>query len=174
MADMSPDYRRVCEALPQLSREELADLRRRATFLMGGRAQDGEAQQPARDDRDWLLRGIEDELRRRGVTGRRPLVVDRILPSSWPWAEVSAAARSDLTAALGAPPDPRQLAALGQLAARCLATLLESRDIPVGPRTMLRSADRTMEAVDAQFPGYAARGLLHCALQPDLVGGGRM
>lgn len=157
------EFDRVCAALTQLSPDELEKVRTRAGFLAG----DQGSKRSSVDDRDWLLRGIEDELRRRGIIGRGALPAERIAPG---WKKTSAAARADLEHALGDPADPRRLAALGALAARTLADYLAGGGVPVTPRTMLVNAGKVLTALDAQFPGYAEAGLLGCCLDAGLVG----
>jgi hypothetical protein len=159
------EFARICAVLPVLTPAELEQVRARAGFL-AGTATTG-SPRPA-DEPDWLVRGIEDELRRRGLLGTGKLPATKLVPA---WAATSAAVRADLRRAVERTrPWRHPWAALGRAAARALASWLVAAHIPVTPRTMLLNADKTLLALDAAFPGYVEAGLLHCALDPKLVG----
>lgn len=165
-----PEFSRICALLPELTPEELAELRLRAKFLGGSTAPPVAPEKPRdRSEADWLLRGIEDELRRRGVTGSGRLPVDRIAPG---WSKTSAGVRADLRSHVerGGAHWRHPWAALGRVAARTLADYLARGRVKVTPRTMLLNADKIMAALDDQFPGYVESGMLHCCLDPKLVG----
>lgn len=165
-----PEFSRICALLPELTPAELAAVRLRAGFLGGG---SGAA--PAQEDHftdDWLLRGLEDELRRRGLLGRGRAPVVRLVPD---WAKRSAKVRTDLLGFLGflgrsGGGVKRSEAALGRLAARALADYLAAGRVPVSPKTLLTNVDKVLLAIDAAFPGYLEAGLLGCCLDPALVG----
>lgn len=155
---------RICEALPQLTAKELEQVRLRLGYLTPAEERDAA---PAHEEHDWLLRGIEEELRRRGVMGAARLAPERIVNG---WKTTSTTTRRDLIAALGGRPDPRRLAALGSLVARTLADYLAAGGVPVSPKTLLANAGKALVALDGQFPGYAEAGLLGCCLDPRMVG----
>lgn len=157
------EFDHICEVLPRLTPRQLEQVRLRLGFL----APDEAVPPTAREDHDWLLRGLEAELRRRGVLGRGRVPAERIVPD---WRKTSTTVRDDLVAALGGRPDVRRLDALGRLVARTLADYLAGGGVPVGPKTLLTNAGKALVALDAQFPGYAEAGLLGCCLDPRLVG----
>jgi hypothetical protein len=165
------EFARVCAELPKLTPAQLEQVRLRAGFLAGtsGTRDATPALVHAPEDDDWLLRGIEAELRRRGVLGRGRVPAARLVPD---WAARSAKARADLLGYLrsGAGGSARDEAALGRLAARALADYLARGRVPVGPKTLLANVDKVLSAIDAAFPGYLEAGLLRCCLDPAAVG----
>jgi hypothetical protein len=54
--------------------------------------------------------------------------------------------------------------AVRQLALRCLAEYLKSRQIPLSPRTMLGSLDSLHHAINQSYPGYIDAKILHLAV----------
>lgn len=169
------DYAKICELLPRLTAEQLAQVRLRAKFLDENASPAPRAERPAaraaEDDYDWLARGIEDELRRRGLLGSGRLPAERIVPG---WTATSAAVREDLRRHLevGGHKWRHPWVALGRVAARVLADYLTAGRVRVMPRTMLQNTDKMLLAIDSQFPGYLASGMLHCCLDPRLVSEG--
>lgn len=108
---------------------------------------------------DWLFRGIVDELASRGLKYHTNSVaeINRIAPN---YAEDSALIRSELEHNLrGRLPQPKytQLLILGRSAAQALA---EYRSAPLGLQWMLRNVDKTLEAIDAAYPGYISSGCI--------------
>ena len=163
------EFARVCALLPTLTPAELEQVRLRVGFL-GEPGGEPVAGRPARDDdHDWLLRGIEDELRRRGLLGATArLPAAKLVPT---WAKISLAVRADLDRAVARGGRWRHpQVALGRCVARALASWLVAGRIRVTPRTMLQNVDKIMVALDDAFPGYVEAGLLHCALDPGLAG----
>ena len=160
---ISSSARAAYALIHRLSPGELRDLQLKASALLSDAPADarggGQAQITRSDSGiDWLLCGIEAELRARGVlfNGSR-LRADLICPK---YAALSRPAMATLRAGLGRHPRASDLAALGRLAAECLADYLTSMRVPVTPRTMLQHAGDAAAAVDAAFPGYLASGML--------------
>lgn len=168
MNQHEPNFDDVCNALTRFSSSELEDVKRRVNFLNGGKEK-APSTKPQSAAYDWLLAGIEEELRRRGLIGRGALPASRICPK---WEEMSETVRADLKAHLemGGKRWRHPWVSLGRLSARVLADYLSAGQIKVSPRTMLNNADKILMALDDQFPGYAAAGMLHCCLDPKLVG----
>lgn len=160
------EFAELCAALPGLTPAQLDALRLRVAFLRGEDAPPTAPGGPRADGADWLARGIEDELRRRGLLGSGRLPATKLRSD---WAEVSKRLRADLLAALGEAGE-RKTSALGRLAARALADWLAAGRVPVSPRTMVGNAEKVFAALDAAFPGYVGAGLLRCCLDPKLVG----
>lgn len=159
------EFAKLCAALPGLSPDELAQLRLRIGFL----ARDTPA--PAAGTRrtsgsDWLLRGIGDELHRRGLSGSGKIPAQKLRAD---WDEVSARMQADLLHALGDKGD-RSTGALGALTARVLADWLAAGRVPISPKTMLQNVEKVFTALDEAFPGYVQAGMLRCCLTPELVG----
>lgn len=162
---VSPSAREAYRLIYNMTQDELTNLRAKTTALLAnGAAHNSHAHAAGAEPDspvDWLLAGIEEELRRRGVLGRSArLPVQRICAK---YEDLSRVARDTLAGALQHP-QPRDLAALGLLAAECLAAHLEDLGVPVGPRTMLQHAGDAPTAIDEFFPGYAACGMLGMCL----------
>lgn len=140
-----------------------ADRRKLVVFIgafkgMGGAT--GELAQQFNGE-DWLLAGIHAEMNARGFkrSGRK-LDIPRIAPN---YAEDAALVRSELLRLLKKHlPRPKhaELLALGRRAAHALAEY-RSPVTPLGLNWMLRNAGKTLEAIDASFPGYMAAGLVN-------------
>jgi hypothetical protein len=162
----SRELRQVCELLSRLNKSELGEVRTRAGFL-GGSEETGS--KSTSQVHDWLLAGVEAELHRRLGIKRLPrALVKRHKPD---WDRVSSTLMEDLREQLERGGRWRHpWTALGQMAARALADWLVNCGIPVGPRTMLQNIERIWDALEDQYPGYVRAGLLHCALDPRLVG----
>ena len=138
----------------------------------------------AETNTDWLLSGIQHEMRRRGL-GCPPLTkkfIHQLAPIA---VEHAAAVRETLAASARRSPVPSlstaQWQALGRLCAECLAKLIVSwkvpddedknnksdddgqqwKSIPLTVQTMLRNIWRTTEALDYNFPGYLRAGVIH-------------
>lgn len=163
------NYSRVCDALPQLTEAELEQVRLRLNHLSKGGTQSSPKRANSSTDDDWLLAGIETELRRRGLLGRGHLPAPKIVNG---WAETSATVRANVVRFMGGGDvDRRECAALGTLLGRVLADYVtHHRRLTVSPRTLLQAAPAALTALDAAFPGYAEAGLLRCCLDPEALG----
>jgi hypothetical protein len=164
---MASDLPAILRALPTLAPTDLCKLRDRvklALLLNGG----GPDLPPAGGQTrghgnfggraDYLLAGILAESRRRGLLGTAQRLAGHRLPAGY----AAAAQRvcQNLEASL---PEmgPADYAALGQLAARALAELLEGQGQRITPRKLLRNVNRILEAIDHAFPGYLQAKILH-------------
>lgn len=155
--------RDLLRAAIEMSTDEMVRLRdglsARLSMSGAGGGVRGECSPPV----DWLLVGIEEELRRRGAHGP-PL---RKMRAYRGYEERSRPGWDALVTALGPCPDGADVVALGRLAAGCLAEHVAAMDggrRPVNGRSMLSCAGEVASAVDAAFPGYAASGMLRMAL----------
>lgn len=155
----------LCASLTELTPAELEQVRLRAAFLSGGSAASPAALDDVDDD--WLLRGIGEELKRRGVTGSARMQADQVDPR---WREKSAQLRADLVRAHGGTVGARTATALGRMVARALADWLVAARVPLGPRTMLKNVGSAWVAIEEAFPGYVEAGMLRCCLDPELIG----
>lgn len=112
---------------------------------------------------DWLLEGITNELRRRGLWMRAHPIPKNLLPDGY---EAKAAhIQKYLIKGCG---EKRlksiSMMVLGQVAASSLADYLLRARVPVSPKTLLNNIDKIPAAIDASFPGYwAAAALSVCA-----------
>jgi hypothetical protein len=121
--------------------------------------------QPVKSLDDWLLPGIDAELRRRGLN-HRPLstaTISRLAPNYF--AE-STQVRQHLEKQLkrSVPLKHAQLVSLGNVLARALADY-RSPVTPLGIKFMLQNVGNIPEAVEQSFPGYMAAGMLHCLVR---------
>lgn len=66
----------------------------------------------------------------------------------------------DLYAAVGIRLSTAEQITLMTVAARALAEYLSYTPIPIQPRALASNADKTLVALDRQFPGYALAGML--------------
>lgn len=109
---------------------------------------------------DYLLMGIEYELRRRGLLGSR----EKLWGVSPKFHRVSASVRATLEERAGKIAPPQRIA-LGRLCARALADYLDNGPAPISGKLLLDNAHKTMTAVENSFPGYLATGLLRFCWQ---------
>lgn len=152
------EYKIAVKLLPRLSHQELTDLRLRLdAFLKIEKGATSAADfNPAED---WLLSGIETELRRRALWSNGPLPT-KLLPRSW--AGRSNAVRELLLWKIKrqVPLRAAEKLALGQVAARALAEYLSRGSVPLGPRVMVERIESVPAAIESAFPGYLKAGLL--------------
>lgn len=156
---MALDYDAILREIPRLQPNQLVEIRKKigATLaLCGVKTGEPAVEEPEKVIDDYLLEGIYQELRRRGLLARGGLP-SRLIPPDF--RVNSASARFCLQEQLGELSAPDR-AALGQLAARALASYLERGKIPVGVSTMLKNVNKITSAIEASFPGYLASGLL--------------
>lgn len=159
---ISSSAREASELIHRMSPAEQRDLRMKLSALLSD-APNQSSSSPEHDDVDWLLCGIEAELRARGLIDKKSrLRADIICPK---YSMLSRPAMSTLRTALRSNSRASALAALGRLTAECLADHLERMRVPVTPRTMLQHAGDAAAAVDAAFPGYIASGMLEKCLR---------
>lgn len=161
---ISSSAREASALIHRMSPGEQRDLRAKLSALLSDESimVDQSSNAPAPDGVDWLLCGIEAELRARGLLGKKSrLRADLICPK---YAALSRSAVQMLQTALGMNKRAADLAALGRLAAECLADHLERMRVPVTPRTVLQHVGDAAAAVDAAFPNYIASGMLGMCL----------
>jgi hypothetical protein len=118
----------------------------------------------ARDEEDWLLRGIVKFLRKRGL----------VSTEYWPGRELrkKIAAHYDNKAVEVRKcmaehlhePSRATLGLLGTLAAEALAAWLVKHDQAITIQSMLHNVSRVMDAFDDSYPGYLECGLLEALL----------
>lgn len=143
----------VLRRLPKLTKAELAQVKVRATFLLG------DASTEIATSQDWLLDGVTLELRRRGLWPHSSALPKRFLPSNY--AETASHVREHLLKGVGAAKlRPHEGMALGSVAAAALADYLVRGRIPVTSKTLLLNLDKIPVALEAAFPGYWAAALL--------------
>src|ERR1022692_4074394 len=137
--------------LPQLSGSERQKLRQALDFL--GTKKHASAED-SRSTEDWLLPGIEHELRRRGLSfPLTPPNINRLAPR---YAEDAKAVCAQLGKRLRVPGVEIKhvhLLAFGRLVARAIAEGLPP-EVPVAPKTVLRNVGNAVAAVEATYPGY--------------------
>lgn len=143
----------VLNRLPKLAPEECAQVRQRLAFL----APETTVPLPT-DKEDWLLEGLTQELRRRGLWMRAYPIPKKLLPEGF--AEKSQAARAYLEK--GAPGMKRreERVALAGMAAQVLVDYMVELKVPVSPKTLLNFAAQVPSAMERAFPGYWTNGLL--------------
>jgi hypothetical protein len=108
---------------------------------------------------DWLLPGIEAELRRRGLSHRalNQKLINRLAPNYF---EESKRVREHLLGQL----KPlklkhAELISLGGIFAQALASY-RSPVTPIGIKFMLQNVGNIPEAIEQSFPGYLGAGML--------------
>jgi hypothetical protein len=137
----------------QLNSADRKKLRMFMDALPGGKGASLMAPMP---NDDWLLTGILYELSRRGMKYRHEIVPEGN------YAEDSEIVRSELTRLLGISiPDLKYVEqlALGKLVAKALANYLVNKKLNLGLKVMLNNVGKSLEAIDASFPGYLASGV---------------
>lgn len=148
--------RDACAAVPRMSDAEFRRLEACVAARRGVGRLVNQSTAPGAGGVDWILVGIEEELRARGLLGRRArLPVDVVCPK---YRRLVAPATTTLREALGPAAREAEVAALGRLVGECLAYYLERRNIPVCARAMLLHSVDAVAAVDAAFPGYVGSG----------------
>lgn len=148
----------VLQTLPTLSTKDLEVVTGRVKALLPMTGRSGVVTRDTDSVKDYLLEGVHIELRKRGIIGQRDRILQRNFPTHY--TDTSLAVRNNLESFL---PDLRYVEkiALGTLAASVLASWLEERNIPVGPKTMLNNVSNIPLSLEQSFPGYLRSGLLH-------------
>jgi hypothetical protein len=147
------DFRRVVEFLPKMSKSQLTELRRRILPLIGAKEEGGVA------NRDWLLDGILEVVKERGLGHMIPPNFRVRKTSSFSGYETQAdRVRLMLTTAI---PDMTVTdeRAIGVIVVRALADYISSWS-EVSFDSLLRNVSKIPDAIDAAFPGYLASGML--------------
>lgn len=164
---LSPRARQILSLLPELMPGELHAVQTRTTAILGmaGAATPASPAGGEGEVTDWLLCGIEAELRSRGGLARGARLAAS--PYHAKYKVATRGALASLERACGGGLVARERAALGRVAAECLAVYIEAMRQPVCARTMLQRAGEVAAAVDASFPDYTARGMLRLCLDRD-------
>lgn len=158
----SPELDAVLSAVRKLTPQE------RTTVMLAITAQDRLPTTPKKKGEnasaDWLLPGIEYELRRRGLFSGNftPAMITSLAPG---YTADSAQVREDLKKRLtkSGPITYTELLGFGRLCAECLASYVKDHSgeaIPLGPKTMLRAVPDMLTALNHSFPGYLTAGIL--------------
>jgi len=142
----------ILKNLPCLSLDELEKVKQRVSILVGVSFAQADAQ-------DWLLLGITEELRRRGLWLAKYPIPAKLLPNKF--AEKSKALQEFLLKGFGQlKPQRAECLSLATISTRALADWMDYSRIPVTPRTVLFNVDKIPIALEQYFPGYWAQGLL--------------
>lgn len=150
------DFQKLVAQLPELTRDQITDLRRRAAFFLAHKEEGGVQNQ------DWILAGVIQVLNDRGLESTIPANF-RIKNKRSFSAYSTQADRIMQMLSLAIPNmTTTDRLSLGVLAARALADYIQSwiKPTPVTLDSMLHNVSRIPEALDIAFPGYIAAGLL--------------
>lgn len=137
----------------RLSSADRKKLRMFMDALPGGKGASLVAPKP---NNDWLLTGILYELSRRGMKYRQGVIPEGR------YVEDSEIVRVELTRLLNVSiPDLKYVEqlALGKVVAKALADYLVNKKLDLGLKVMLNNVGKSLEAIDASFPGYLASGV---------------
>lgn len=161
---MTIDLPAILNSLPRLDAAALQAIRERtgALLSLSGKHTTSNGvlvHAPTETSRsDYIFDGIQHELRRRCLIGTTACLPRQVLPDDYE--EQSLTVRAHLGEQY-----PKlssvERAALGQLAARCLADHLEYRHIPVMVSTMLKRVHEIPDAIEASYPSYLRHRKLH-------------
>lgn len=153
-------YKLIKEAIPELNRQQLTELRTLASWQLqqkAGRKDEGVQEQ------DWLLEGIIFVLNERGLGKQVPhsfrLKNNKSFAS---YQTQSERIKSLIEDALGNNSSTMELKQAGIIAARALASFLAKE---VSFHAMMFSISRIPEAIQRSFPGYIESGLLPLILR---------
>jgi predicted secreted protein len=150
----------VVAALPHLSRVELDQLALRLQALRGGSKLAKIVNKNQSPD-DWLLHGVELELRRMGISNKYLVRGWKTFAASY--GERAEAIREKLEQHMGEGMTQAEKIALGRMAARALADYL--RPIAtISPKLMLSNIDKVLVALDQSYPDYLRTGMLRFLL----------
>jgi hypothetical protein len=142
--------------LPQLSASERQRLRQALDFLGTKKV----SATPSSTE-DWLLPGIERELRRRGLSFAKltPALVRRTAPNYVEDATAFCQYYGEKLRKAEPGLKHAHFLALGAVFARALADYLPQRlppNVVVGAQTMLQNVSKLPDAIQASFPDYLA------------------
>ena len=146
-------------------RNRLTAAERRKVLVMI-RSLDGEeasaALQPSHSD-DWLLPGLEHELRKKGLL-MTPLSPARLQSWAPNYHRDIVPLQRGLMKKFKENPTRAEQLAFGRLCASCLydylATVANQGTYPLGPALMLRRIAEVPAALEAAFPGYLTAGMI--------------
>ena len=142
-------------SLGTLNRYQLDKVKQRVSFLLQHRTNTTSV-----ENEDWLLLGILNELRRRGLDDRDTFRLKKV--SSY--ASFNTQSENVRSLLLKVAPDLTaiQRRALGETAAKALADFISTWTPPreTNRENLLMLVSKIPEALDWAFPGYMAAGML--------------
>lgn len=159
------DLSTVLNILPRLDVSELLQVKNKASASLSlSTLANSSSGLPSGQDEpmDYLLDGIQVELRRRGLLGRDMKLQAKVIPGTYGLAAIDVKKLLEehvgrLSAA--------EYALLGQLSIRCLAKYLENRGVPISAKSLCQAISKIPQALDDSYPGYLQAGLLPFALR---------
>ena len=147
----------VLKTLPKLSAEELAQVQGRLGILAGISA-------AKVYDHGWLLVGVTEELRRRGLWMNKYPIPAKLLPEKFTLKANTL--QEFLLKGFGKQKLQRaECLAIAMIATQTLADWLERGKVPLSPKTILFNLDKIPTALEHSFPGYWEHGLLGVLLR---------
>lgn len=154
---MSPELTKLMSQIRKLTPEE----RRQIVQMIQLRDGDGVAHlNTVRFNDDWLLPGIESELKRQGLLAG---FVSKKLLAQWGpnYTKESATIREFLRKHMRDHPNHVELLALGRICAKELIRYVRDvKQMPLGPQNVLRAVPDMAAALEHSFPGYLQAGIL--------------
>jgi hypothetical protein len=147
------DYQNIISKLPQMTKRQLTELRRRVLFFIDDKEAGGVTNE------DWILHGIITVLNERGLGYMIPPHFRIRKSRSFAGYETSAdRIRTLLTDAIPEMTVTEQRS-LGVIAARALADYISSWS-SISFDSLMRNVSKIPEALDEAFPGYISSGLI--------------
>ena len=144
----------LLRSIDQLNTTQLKAARQRINFQLQHRSD-----QTTLEDEDWLLHGINAELRRRGLDNRDSFRVKKDSSFASFNTQSEQARELLLLAAPGLTAIQRR--ALGEIAAKALADWLSTwQNYSINRETLMRNVGKIPEAIDRAYPTYIETGLL--------------
>lgn len=142
--------------LPELSKADLEKVRHRVQVLAGSAGAS-----PALKEDDWLLQGMGNELRRRGLIAGK--IWAGLLPKNWD--EKSSSVREFLLKGVGSKRlNHTEKLALAQMATSRLIAHFEPWADRITPNLIINNIQRVPQALEESFPGYWASRMLGVCL----------
>lgn len=144
----------IIDVLPKLTAQQRGQIAVRCTML-GTEVVIQKSCEPA----ELLWRGF---IR---VTEERDIILSSVAmaqnAASWPAFKRTCRRLDDWVKGCMAPESETERVKAYRIIADCIVRMIESWDnVPVLPSTLFKQAENATQAVEAQFPGYAAAGLL--------------
>ena len=157
---MRIDKAAILAALGSLSPQERSEIAAACTALGTAKSQQGAVEEAS----DLLWRGYARHMRGSVLV---PPVGVMCRTQGWSAFERAADALEPWIVKHFQPVDQQERRHAYNLVARCILTSLSARDIPWNARVLMQQAANATQAVEAEFPGYAAAGVLRRTLQVD-------
>lgn len=155
------NFSRLLKELPELTAEQLKQIRDRTTILLQTSSSDAvpsstTAGKDLDEPIDWLLEGYLTELRSRGIS----VGIKQTLKQVPGYKADSLMVRQHLLSASGQSMRTSQRLVLGRVAATALADWLAMANVPIRLKTLLQHTAHVPEAIDASYPGYQEAAVL--------------